>query len=1195
MVRSIDDARRQARPGSGGRVPPHNLAAEESLLGAMLLSRDAVSAASLVCAAVDFYKPAHGHIFDAVLRLHGQGEPADPVTVADELRRAGLLEAIGGPATLVSLQAGTPATSNASSYAKIVEEHALLRRLIAVAGEIAELGYAVPDDVEAAIDRAEALVFDVADRKVTDTTKVLSELLYRSLERIEALVERGEDITGVPTGFFDIDEKLCGLQPSTLVIVGARPSMGKALALDTPLPTPTGWTTMADVAVGDVVLDERGAACRVDYVSPVFVGHRCYRIGFDDGTSIVADAGHRWLALDARAWKSHRARMDRAAAGPPTNPHLARDQSARWRLPRVVTTEEMAAEGVRVGRTRPNWYLPLAGAIDLPEADLPVDPYVLGCWLGDGAASGSHIGAPGADAAHFSAELAGRGYGTGRRVLADELAAAGLLGSRKHIPAEYLRGSAKQRLDLLQGLMDTDGGVTNGNGTAELCLADRPLVEQVWELVCSLGHKPSAVRHRVARLPDGRSFDAWRFRWTPRDPVFRLPRKAERLAATITTRRNGRSSRRAIVAIDEVPSVPTRCISVSSPSHLFLAGRAMVPTHNTSFALGMACHAAVQKRVPVLFFSLEIGHLEITQRLLCSEAMVDSGRLRNGRLLESDWPRITAATSRLGEAPMYVDDNPNVTVMEVRAKARRLKSRLGGLGLIVVDYLQLMTGRHNAENRQVEIAEMSRGLKILARELEVPVVALSQLSRNLEGRGDKRPMLSDLRESGCLTGDTRVLRADTGAEVTLSELLVTGERDVPVWSVDDELKVVARRMSRVFPSGIKLVFTLKLGSGRAVRASANHPFLTPDGWKRLDELGPGSRLAVPRSVPAPLAARPWPTESAVLLGHLLGDETGSLRAPVRCRTSDRAVLDVVRRAAASLGCPTTVHRQGNWWSVQLGADHPAGPSPVARWLEELGLAGLRHREAFIPAAVAQLPNPLLAVFLRHLWASGGTIRWHDGEAGIALVSASRRLAEGVQLLLARFGIEARVVRAAASHAGASGWQVLVEAPAHQRRFLDEVGAFGVHTHRVPLLLAKLPAASLQPAAVGAPARADPLAARTIGFVRHHGAAHHEGAAATGDVAWYRVVSVERDGEEPVYDATVEGTHNFVANGIVVHNSLEQDADVVMFIYRDEVYNPETTEKGAAEIIIAKHRNGPTGSTKLVFQERYTRFDNAARV
>ena len=177
----------------------------------------------------------------------------------------------------------------------------------------------------------------------------------------------------------------------------------------------------------------------------------------------------------------------------------------------------------------------------------------------------------------------------------------------------------------------------------------------------------------------------------------------------------------------------------------------------TSFALGIAAHAALEAQTPVLFFSLEMSHLELTQRLLCAEARVDATRMRNGRLHESDWPKISHAVGRLAEAPMYIDDNPHLTVMEIRAKARRLKSRAGGLGLIIIDYLQLMTGRHNAENRQVEVSEMSRGLKILARELEVPVVALSQLSRNLEMRADKRPQLADLRESGSLEQDSDVV------------------------------------------------------------------------------------------------------------------------------------------------------------------------------------------------------------------------------------------------------------------------------------------------------------------------------------------------------------------------------------------------------------------------------------------------------
>src|SRR5207248_7973604 len=227
----------------------------------------------------------------------------------------------------------------------------------------------------------------------------------------------------------------------------------------------------------------------------------------------------------------------------------------------------------------------------------------------------------------------------------------------------------------------------------------------------------------------------------------------------------------------------------------------------------MAAHAAMEAHAPVLFFSLEMSHAEITNRLLCAEARVDATRMRNGKLLESDWGKISHAIGRLGEAPLYIDDNPNLTIMDIRAKARRLKSRLdGNLGLIVVDYLQLMTGRHSAESRQVEVSEISRGLKILARELETPVVALSQLSRNLEMRADKRPILADLRESGCMPASTRLQRADTGAEVTLGELVLSQDQPM-VWTLGDDWRLTPRRLVRAFPSGIKFVYCLRLASG----------------------------------------------------------------------------------------------------------------------------------------------------------------------------------------------------------------------------------------------------------------------------------------------------------------------------------------------------------------------------------------------
>ena len=717
MARPDDDTTSR-RKAPGGRVPPHDLQAEESLLGAMMLEQEAIANAAGVIRADDFYKPAHAHVYEAIHSLYASGQAVDPVTVADELRRSGLLDAVGGHQTLVQIMSSTPATTNAAGYAHIIEEHALLRRLIGVAGEIAEIGYGLPDDVTKALDRAESLVYEVNQRRVTDTTAKIEELLGLNLDRLEQLYGRGDAITGTPTGYADLDDLLSGLQPNNLVIVGARPAMGKALALDTPIPTPAGWTTMGDLAVGDRVLDDAGRPCSVTYATPEQLDRQCYEVELDDGTTVVADADHQWSAYDRRAWKAAGARSYGQGSNPPGA--------------RVVTTRQMLDEGLRAGPDdRPNWYIPVAQPLDLPEQELPVDPYVLGCELGAGTTVDD------GDRAHFEGELAMAGH----QLLKGQA-------PLDHIPAPYLRASPKQRLALLQGLLDTDGRVVDPFGTVELHLASRPLLQQAHELVCTLGHKPGRIRRTGA---------AWEFSWTPLDPVFRLPRKAEQLERTRSHRAFGAMTRRTVRAIRPVASVPVRCITVDSSSHLYLAGRTLVPTHNTSFALGMATHAALYASHPVLVFSLEMGNLELSQRMLCGEARIDSQRVRSGNLNEDDWSRISQAIGRLAQAPIWIDDNPNLTVMEIRAKARRLKSQTGSLGMVVIDYLQLMTGRGSAENRQVEVSEMSRGLKILARELECPVVALSQLSRQLEMRADKRPMLADLRESGSIEQDADVV------------------------------------------------------------------------------------------------------------------------------------------------------------------------------------------------------------------------------------------------------------------------------------------------------------------------------------------------------------------------------------------------------------------------------------------------------
>lgn len=423
---------------SANRNLPSNLDAEEALLGAMLLSRDAIATATEFVKPESFYRPAHGYVFAAISSLYAAGEPADPITVAEELRRAGVLEAVGGEAVIVRLQASAPAVSNAGRYAAIIAELALLRSMITTAGEIAELGYSLPDDVEAALDTAESLVYNLAQNRNESSLAEVRNLLDGAMTRLEQLYEAGSAITGTPTGYVDLDELLSGLQPSALVVVGARPAMGK-----------------------------------------------------------------------------------------------------------------------------------------------------------------------------------------------------------------------------------------------------------------------------------------------------------------------------------------------------------------TAFALGMAAHAAINARLPVLVFSLEMSHVELVQRLLSSEARVDASKMRNGRLTEPDWEKITRAMTPLGESEIWIDDNPNVTVIEIKSKARKLKAQKGKLGLIVVDYVQLMTGRTGAENRQVEVAEISRGLKILARELETPVIALAQLNRGLEQRADKRPMLSDLRESGSLEQDADVVlflyrdevyNADT-PDAGIAEVIVAKHRSGPTGTV----------------------------------------------------------------------------------------------------------------------------------------------------------------------------------------------------------------------------------------------------------------------------------------------------------------------------------------------------------------------------------------------------------------------------
>jgi replicative DNA helicase len=861
------------------RTPPHDVAAEQCVLGGMLLSKDAISDVIEVIRPADHYRPAHQLIHEAILDLYSRGEPADAITVANELTRRAEIARVGGAPYLHTLISSVPTAANAGYYARIVRERAILRRLVEAGTRIVQFGYAGDADADQLVDRAQAEVYAVTERRTSEDYHSLSEIMPGALDEIEAIGSHNGMLTGVPTGFADLDALTNGLHPSQMVVIAARPAMGKST-----------------------------------------------------------------LALDfARA---------------------------------------------------------------------------------------------------------------------------------------------------------------------------------------------AAIRHSMATV----------------------------------------------------------------------------------------------------LFSLEMGRNEITMRLLSAESRVPLQTMRTGQMNDDDWARLARRMSEVADAPLFIDDSPNMSMMEIRAKCRRLKQR-HDLKFVIVDYLQLMSSPHRVENRQQEVSEMSRSLKLLAKELEVPVVALSQLNRGPEQRTDKRPMLSDLRESGCLTGDTTLIRADTGAPASFADLMHDGWDGVLVWSVDEQRRLAPAPVINIFESGTKDVYRLRLASGRQVKASGNHRFLTLEGWMPLEDLAVGGRIGIPRRNPEPITVGlGWSEHRLGLLAHLLGDGCVLRSQPVRYTSNDEENLAFVEAAAsAEFGISPRRVAQKTWWHTYLPAPYHCThgrPNPLHVWFRELGIDSLRSCDKRIPEVLYSASNQEVAVFLRHLWATGGnvTVPRTKGVPKVYYASSSRELADGVALLLSRFGIVARI-RQLTKAGYRPGFHVIVADGPGLRTFCKSIGVHGACGKLVGDLCAYLDGRLANPNADTLPIQVwDLVKAERIrvGLTERQFQAaigtHYCGStlykscpsrerllrcaevldsdvlrqAASSDVYWDRVVSIEPLGPQPVYDATVKGTHNFVADGVIAHNSIEQDSDVVILLHREDQYEKESPRAGEADLIVAKHRNGPTATVTVAFQGHYSRFVDMAQ-
>jgi replicative DNA helicase len=596
---------------------------------------------------------------------------------------------------------------------------------------------------------------------------------------------------------------------------------------------------MGEVRVGDRVMGSDGRPTTVVAATEVMTGRPCYEVHFSDGSAIVADAQHQWLTETRASRKSAQA----AATG------YNRYRNQRT-FAEVHTTEEIART-VRCATkdARLNHSVTNAAPLVLPEADLPLPPYSLGVWLGDGtSAAAQYTSADPEIAVYIEAEgLVAEPTGVDRRYalrlperagLAERpcptcgrlftpktsqvqtcgktcggaLRAGGGVGQQatcpdcggpssglaqcqacrddhgtvkallrklgvlnnKHIPIQYLRASVAQRRALLAGLLDTDGTVAP-SGVIQFSVTSKRLAEDTRELIASLGHRVRLTTKRVRGRTE-ESSTAYTLTFSTDDEVFRLERKKfvhkERSARSFTARGS-----RFITDVRPIPSVPVRCIQVDAEDHLFLAGRSFVPTHNSTLGLDIARSAAIKHQQATCIFSLEMSKHEITMRLLSAEAKVPLHHMRAGTLSDEDWSKLARRMGEVADAPLYIDDSPNMTMMEIRAKARRLKQR-NDLKLVVIDYLQLMTSGKRVESRQQEVSEFSRALKLLAKELEVPVIAMSQLNRGSEQRQDKKPMLSDLRESGSIEQDADMVMMIHREDMYEKESPRAGEADI---------------------------------------------------------------------------------------------------------------------------------------------------------------------------------------------------------------------------------------------------------------------------------------------------------------------------------------------------------------------------------------------------------------------------------
>ncbi|MFQ6017583.1 MAG: replicative DNA helicase [Kiloniellaceae bacterium] len=749
------------------RTPPVNYEAEQALLAAILTNHRAFERVADFLQPAHFADDLHGRIFEACGKLIERGQIADALTLKNLFEQDDALADVGGGQYLAKLQSSYVSIINAADYGRTIHDLHLRRELIGLGEDVVNDAFDHDPDTSAMaqIETAEQRLYNLAEAGRTEGGfRSFKSAVIEAVEMTEAAFKRDSHVAGVSTGFTDLDKLLGGLHHSDLIILAGRPSMGKAQPLDAKVKTIDGWKTMAQLRLADQLASIDGRGSIVSGIFPQGV-RQIYRVTFSDGRSTECCAEHLW-----------------------------RVHYREWDSPRILRTDNVAALLKRKRYQRRMWIDMCSGDFGHDEP-LPIDPWLLGVLIGDGNLSGGSVRLSPASNTLLDqvAEAIGQGYtvkaagGYDYRIVQTEghrrpgrqgvwpnkiknalsdLGLWNLRSNEKFIPRLYMTANREARLALLGGLMDTDGWIERW-GSLRFGTTSERLADDVVEMARSLGawctkHQKRARYTYVGESREGQAAYVCNIHYSDPRSLFTLAEKRQRAAAPRRRRRP------VFVSIEPTRKAEARCIAVTHPEHLYVTDSYVV-THNTALATNIAYNTASSRRKEtgpdgspievsevVAFFSLEMSAEQLATRIISEQAHVRSDAMRRGEIRDEEFDRIFETSRHLHGLPLFIDDTPALAVPMLRTRARRLK-RQQGLSLIVVDYLQLMRGQSRSENRVQEISEITRGLKAVAKELDVPVLALSQLSRQTEQRDDKRPQLADLRESGSIEQDADVV------------------------------------------------------------------------------------------------------------------------------------------------------------------------------------------------------------------------------------------------------------------------------------------------------------------------------------------------------------------------------------------------------------------------------------------------------